>query len=43
MGVVAGALGSSFDDDAELRRVTHGRREQDRLVAHDADGAGARP
>lgn len=37
MGVVAGALGSSFDDEGELRRVSHGRRELDRLVAHDAD------
>lgn len=34
MGVVAGALGSSFDSEDELRRVTHGRRELDRLVAH---------
>lgn len=30
MGVVAGALGSSFDSDTDLRRITHGQRERQR-------------
>lgn len=30
MGVVAGALGSSFDEDADLRTLTHGQRERQR-------------
>lgn len=30
MGVVAGALGSSFDTDTDLRRITHGQRERQR-------------
>lgn len=35
MGVVAGALGSSFDSDTEVRDLTHGQRERQRL--HDPD------
>lgn len=31
MGVVAGGLGSSFDDETDLRRLTHGQRERQRL------------
>ncbi len=31
MGVVAGALGSSFDSDTEVRDLTHGQRERQRL------------
>lgn len=30
MGVVAGALGSSFDQSTDLRRLTHGQRERQR-------------
>lgn len=33
MGVVAGALGSSFDKDADLRTLTHGQRERQRRYA----------
>ncbi|QZY52095.1 hypothetical protein [Leucobacter tenebrionis] len=31
MGTVAGALGSSFDRDADVRQLTHGRRERQRI------------
>lgn len=37
MGVVAGALGSSFDSDVDVRDLTHGQRERQRL-AEAADG-----
>lgn len=30
MGVVAGALGSSFDEGTDIRRLTHGQRERQR-------------
>ena len=32
MGVVAGALGSSFDAETDLRRLTHGQRERQRVL-----------
>ena len=32
MGVVAGALGSSFDSDVDVRDLTHGQRERQRLA-----------
>ncbi|GAA1458180.1 hypothetical protein [Williamsia maris] len=35
MGVVAGGVGSSFDSETDLRRLTHGRRERERF---DLDG-----
>ncbi|WP_374928656.1 hypothetical protein [Kytococcus sedentarius] len=35
MGVVAGALGTSFDDETELRSLTHGQRQRQRF--HSAD------
>ncbi|WP_200811083.1 hypothetical protein [Demequina sp. NBRC 110057] len=38
MGVVAGALGSNFDSDTDLRQLTHGQRERAR-VRDDAEGA----
>jgi hypothetical protein len=28
---VAGALGSSFDSDVDIRRLTHGQRERQRM------------
>lgn len=31
MGVVAGAMGTSFDDETELRNLTHGQRERQRF------------
>ena len=31
MGVVAGAFGSSFDRSTDLRRMTHGQRERQRM------------
>ncbi|MGJ9414358.1 hypothetical protein ACHAAC_16785 [Aeromicrobium sp. CF4.19] len=31
MGVVAGALGASFDADTDVRRLTHGQRERQRF------------
>ena len=46
MGVTAGALGSSFNSDAAVRRLTHGARERQRLYSgnedydSDADGTG---
>ena len=33
--VVAGALGSSFDDDTDLRQITHGQRERQRQYTED--------
>lgn len=39
MGVVAGALGSSFDSDTEVRDLTHGQRERQRFHDPDADAA----
>jgi hypothetical protein len=35
MGVVAGALGASFDEDADLRTLTHGQRERQRRYTED--------
>lgn len=37
MGVVAGALGTSFDESTDLRRLTHGRRERQRRPEERAD------
>lgn len=31
LGTVAGALGSSFDSDVDIRRLTHGQRERQRM------------
>lgn len=43
MGVVAGALGSSFDSQTDLRRLTHGQRERQRRLTEESregsDGA----
>ena len=38
MGVVAGALGSSFDDDTDLRQITHGQRERQRQYTEEESG-----
>lgn len=38
MGVIAGGLGSSFDSRTDLRRLTHGQRERQRVITED-DGA----
>lgn len=38
MGVVAGALGSSFDEDADLRNLTHGQRERQRRFTEEEPG-----
>lgn len=35
MGTVAGALGSSFDSETDLRRLTHGQRERQRRYTED--------
>ena len=35
MGVVAGGLGSSFDSETDLRRITHGQRERSRMYTRD--------
>lgn len=35
MGTAAGALGSNFDDEADIRRLTHGRREALRMNDED--------
>ena len=35
MGVVAGALGSNFDSDTDLRQLTHGQRERARVRNQD--------
>lgn len=37
MGVVAGALGSSFDKDTDLRTLTHGQRERQRRYAEEEE------
>ncbi|OUZ12742.1 hypothetical protein BHE97_00580 [Aeromicrobium sp. PE09-221] len=37
MGVVAGGLGSSFDSETDLRRLTHGQRERQRRYSEDED------
>ena len=37
MGVTAGALGSSFNSDAAVRRLTHGVRERQRLYSRNED------
>ena len=37
MGVTAGALGSSFNSDAAVRRLTHGARERQRLYSRNED------
>ncbi len=37
MGVVAGGLGSSFDSQTDLRRLTHGQRERQRQYTEDDD------
>ncbi|WP_328698840.1 hypothetical protein [Brevibacterium rongguiense] len=36
MGLIAGALGASFDSDADIRRLTHGQRERLRVQQEDA-------
>ncbi|OAX52369.1 hypothetical protein [Rothia kristinae] len=36
MGVVAGALGSSFDSQTDLRRLTHGQRERQRRLTEES-------
>lgn len=35
MGVVAGALGSSFDTETDLRQLTHGQRERQRRYSEE--------
>ncbi len=37
MGVVAGALGSSFDDSMDLRQITHGQRERQRQYTEERE------
>lgn len=37
MGVVAGALGSSFDRDTDLRTLTHGQRERQRQYTEEEE------
>lgn len=37
MGVTAGALGSSFNSDSAVRRLTHGARERQRLYSRNED------
>lgn len=37
MGVVAGGLGSSFDSETDLRRLTHGQRERQRRYTLEED------
>lgn len=37
MGVVAGALGSSFDKETDLRSLTHGQRERQRMYAEEKE------
>ncbi|MGO1532092.1 MAG: hypothetical protein ACTHX1_13615 [Micrococcaceae bacterium] len=44
MGTVAGALGSGFDSETDLRRITHGQRERQRRYTreeHHDDAASA--
>lgn len=38
MGVVAGALGSSFDSDADIKNLTHGQRMRMRVYSEDESG-----
>ena len=38
MGVVAGALGSSFDSDIDVRNLTHSQRLRARVHTVDTDG-----
>lgn len=38
LGVVAGALGSSFDSDADIRNLTHGQRLRMRVYSDDESG-----
>ena len=38
MGVVAGALGSSFDKDTDMRSLTHGQRERQRRFTEEEVG-----
>ncbi|MDN5899756.1 MAG: hypothetical protein L0H74_06760 [Brachybacterium sp.] len=35
MGIVAGALGSSFDKETDLRSLTHGQRERQRMYTEE--------
>ncbi len=35
MGVVAGAIGSNFDEDADLKNLTQGSREAQRYPRDD--------
>ncbi|WP_337589933.1 hypothetical protein [Rothia halotolerans] len=42
MGVVAGALGSSFDSATDLRQLTHGQRERQRRLTEDEEQKEAR-
>lgn len=37
MGVIAGGLGSGFDAEADMRRMTHGQRERQRVLTKDRD------
>lgn len=38
MGVVAGAVGSTFDSSMDIRRITHGQRESQRRYTEDELG-----
>lgn len=40
MGTVAGALGSNFDNETDLRNLTHGRRQSMRYREKDSETAG---
>ena len=37
MGIVAGALGSSFDKETDLRSLTHGQRERQRMYTEEKE------
>lgn len=43
MGVVAGALGSGFDDQMDLRHITMGSRERQRAYTQQDDPTGGNP